>query len=239
MVGVTPPSKPANHTYLYKRKIMFRHVEGLIFPEMKVSYKDGGRYYHVDESRVYPSVTTVLKKGTDQSWLKKWRDRVGDREADKIMRQASVRGEAVHNIAEQYLRNNPDYNKKQMPNYLHSFNQIKPILDKHVGLIAGLELPLYSDFLRVAGRVDCIAKWDGKFAIIDFKTSRRVKEDEDVENYFLQESAYAYMFYERTGLVIPQIVTVMAIDGSEAKVWVAKSKDYLPKFMEVRAKVAE
>lgn len=215
----------------------FKHVPNLKFPELGVETTPNGRFYTTPEGKKYPSVTTVIGKGTDHSYLDAWRERVGDEEVRRVSGQATRRGNAVHELAEQYMLNNPDYKKGHMPVNIASFNYIKPLLDKHVGLIAGLELPLYSDFLRVAGRVDCIAKWDGIWSIIDFKTSKREKSKEDVFGYMCQESCYSYMFFERTGMSIPQIVTVMTVDTSEPLVFVEKAKNFLPEFIKIRDKV--
>lgn len=216
---------------------MFRHVEGLTFPELSADTTENGRFYTTPEGNKYPSVTTVLSKGTDNSYLEKWKARVGEEEAARVSRQATARGEAVHSLAEQYLLNNPQYSRGHMPANIASFNYIKPFLDKHIGTISGLELPLYSDFLRVAGRVDCIAEWDGILSIIDFKTSKRKKSKEDVFGYMCQESCYSYMFYERTGIPVPQIVTVMTVDDSEPLIFVERAKNYLPEFIKIRNKV--
>lgn len=213
---------------------MFKHVPNLTFPELDCDNTPNGRFYVTPEGKRYPSVTTVLGKTTDQSWLKEWEDRVGKERVEHVSKQASRRGTAVHEIAEKYLRNDPDYKKGEMPVNIASFNYIKPFLDENVGLIAGLELPLYSDFLRTAGRVDMIAKWNGEWAIIDFKTSKRNKKKEDITNYFLQASCYSYMFFERTGLHIPKIVIVMTVDDSEPLIFEERSKDYITKFIKLR-----
>ena len=68
------------------------------------------------------------------------------------------------------------------------------------------ECPLYSDYLQVGGRVDCIAEWNGKLSVIDFKTSRKIKKKEWIKGYLMQESAYCVMFEERTKIPIRQIV---------------------------------
>lgn len=214
----------------------FRHVPDLPLVELEVSSDERGRTYTTPDGNTYPSVTTVLGATGDSTWLDEWRARVGHEAAERIVHQAGVRGDAVHDLAEKYLRNDPAYTKGHMPVNIFTFNQLKPILDEHVGLIAALEVPLYSDFLRVAGRVDCIAKWDGIWSVIDFKTSRIVKTEEHVQGYKMQESCYGYMFYERYGLVIPQIVTVMAIDGNEPKVFIDKVSNHLHKFIERRNK---
>lgn len=199
---------------------------------------ESGRFYVTPEGNAYPSVTTVLGAASDKTWYDEWIARVGKEEAERITRQAGARGSAVHDLAEKYLLNNEEYTKGHMPANIFSFNQIKPHLDQNIGLIAGLELPLYSDFLRVAGRSDCIAKWKKKWSVIDFKTSRRKKKHEDIHNYFCQASAYSYMFYERTGKVIPQLVIIIMVDGEEPQIFEEKSKDWIPTFIELRKKVS-
>ena len=135
----------------------FKHVPQLILPRLTDEITDKGRIYTTPQGNKYPSVTTVLSHGSDHSWLDEWKARVGEVEAKKILVQAGRRGSAVHELAEYYLKNDPDYKKGHMPFNIYSFNKIKPFLDEHVGLIAGLEIPLYSDTLKVAGRSDCIA----------------------------------------------------------------------------------
>lgn len=124
-----------------------------------------------------------------------------------------------------------------MPVNIATFAQIRPILDEHVTKIYGLEVPLYSDKLRVAGRVDCLAEWDGELAIIDFKTSKREKKREDIGGYFTQASVYSFMTYERTGMLPKKIVIVMMVDDGEPLVFVEKSKDWIEKFIEIRDRV--
>ena len=51
-------------------------------------------------------------------------------------------------------------------------------MDKNVGVIKAIEAPLYSHSLRVGGRVDLIAEWDGQLSIIDFKTSKKPKRED-------------------------------------------------------------
>lgn len=216
---------------------MFRHVPSFGLKELSSVTSDSGRFYTTPDGAVYPSVTTVLSKGTDHSWLEEWRERVGDAEVARVQRVASQRGTAVHDMAEKYLLNDPDWKKGQMPISIMSFNKIRPYLDEHVGLIAGLELPLYSDKLRVAGRTDLIAKWDGVWSIIDFKTSRVIKTKEDIINYFLQASCYSYMFYERTGMLIKNIVILMTVDEGNAIVFKESVGDYIEEFIRIRRSV--
>jgi len=215
----------------------FIYDETLKFQELNAEMTELGRFYETPNGVKYPSVTTIIGAGSDTSWLDEWKARVGEAEVKRISGTAARRGTAVHELAEQYLKNNPDYKKGHMPANIASFNYIKPFLDKHITTIVGLEVPLWSDKLRTAGRVDCIAKWDGVWSIVDFKTSKREKSRDDIHTYFMQESAYSYMFYERTGVVCKNLVTVMTIDDSHPKIFIERAKDWLPKFMELRETV--
>lgn len=216
---------------------MFEHVTGLNLPELKSETTQSGRMYVTPNGNKYPSVTTVLSHGTDQSWKEEWIKRVGSEEAERVSRRATTRGTAVHELTEQYLRNNPAYAKGHMPANVMSFKNIKPFLDKHIGRVAGLEIPLFSDTLRVAGRVDCIAEWDGVWSIVDFKTSRKEKKRDDIHSYFLQCSAYSMMMFERTGIACKNAVIVMTVDEGNSLVFIEKNREWLPKFIEIREKV--
>lgn len=217
---------------------MFEHMSGIHLPEMTAETTENGRFYTTPEGNKYPSVTTILGAGSDKTWMDDWKARVGEEQVAKVSGQASRRGTAVHEIAEHYLKNNPNYKKGHMPANVASFNYIKPYLDKHITLIGGLELPLYSDKLRVAGRVDCLAKWDNDFAIIDFKTSKRTKDRDSIHNYFMQASCYSLMVYERLGILPKKLVIVMTVDDAPAQIFVEKARDWLPKFIELREKVS-
>ena len=217
----------------------FEHDTGITFPQLADEIVEGvGRIYTTPQGNRYPSVTTVIGAASDKTYLDKWKARVGEQEAKKVSAQATRRGSAVHSLVENYLCNNPEYTKGHMPNNLISFKKIKPHLDENIGKIAGLEVPLYSDKLRVAGRVDCIAEWDGTWSIVDFKTSKREKARDDIHDYFIQCSAYAIMMFEATGILCKQSVIVMTVDDGDALIFVEKTRDWLPKFIEIREKVS-
>ena len=216
----------------------FDHDIWNTFPQLTDKIVEGiGRIYTTPEGNQYPSVTTVIGAGTDKSWLDVWKSRVGEETVRKVSEQASRRGTAVHELAEEYLKNNPAYTKGHMPVNIASFGQIRPILDDHVTRVHGLEVPLYSDKLRVAGRVDCLAEWHGELSIIDFKTSKREKKREDIDGYFTQASAYSYMTFERTGMLPKKIVILMMVDDGEPLVFIERSKDWIEKFISIRNSV--
>jgi genome maintenance exonuclease 1 len=192
----------------------FEHTPiNLGYDDLLAESGSSGRTYNTPDGNKYPSITTVLSILSIDS-IMAWRKRVGDEEANKISTRASRRGTSLHLIAEKYINNDPDYKKKFTPDIIETFNTIKPILDTRIGKVYGQELPLYSNYLKVAGRVDCIAEFDGVPSIIDFKTSRRVKKAEDITSYYMQEAAYAIMWEERTQQPIVNLVTIMAVDDN-------------------------
>lgn len=193
--------------------MIFEHIKtDLGYTDMIAHTTESGRVYeHPVERKNYPSITTVLSVLSEDA-INKWKKRVGEVEANKISYRASTRGTAVHEMAEKYLDNDPAYMVGYTPNILENFKTIRTVLDERVGKIFSQECALYSDHLRVAGRVDLVAEFDGKISIIDFKTSKKLKPRKFVTNYFAQEAAYAIMWEERTGMPITQLVTIIACD---------------------------
>ena len=211
---------------------MFVHKEGLDYKELKTKNIDGKRHY-VTPNGNYPSVTTVTSLAIKDG-IKAWRERVGEKEANKIASQAARRGTKVHKICEDYLNNiNLNYEEIEPINHF-LFKQIKPILDIRLDEVYGLEVPLYSDFLRVAGRVDLVGMWNGKVSIIDFKTASKRKRRDWITNYFMQESAYAVMFEEMFDIPVSQIVTIIAVEADEPQLFVEKRDDWIDGFIELR-----
>lgn len=178
--------------------------------------KDGKRYYPVPNGKFYPSITTVtsFKKA---AFFKEWRKRVGEEVADRKTARSCSRGTAFHSIVESYLKNDHISSDNTSPLPFTLFQVAKPILNR-INNIHLLEGALYSDYLRVAGRVDCIAEFDGELAVIDFKTSDKEKKEEWIENYFVQATAYAVMFYELTGIQPTKIVIIIATEEGHCQV---------------------
>jgi len=230
---------------------MFKHVP-VELNEMTAVTTDTGRQYETPEGITLPSITTVLSILSRDS-IAKWRARVGEKEANRVSYRASTRGTAVHEICEQYVNNDPDYDKyiainpdngetkmtKRTPDLIDSFLKIKPILDERLTTVHAQEAPLYSTHLGVAGRVDCVGVFDGKLSIIDYKTSMKPKRLDWIKNYFMQESAYAIMWEERTGMPITQLVTIISVDNHEPQVfiehrdnWVRPLRDTIAQYNE-------
>ena len=211
----------------------FKHVGCDIDYELTTETINGKRHYVTPGGNKYPSVTTITSQYNKQS-IMEWRKRVGEEEANRISSKAAGRGTRVHTMCENYLNNQEDYLQKQMPDAIVMFKTLQPLLNEYVNNIHALEVPLYSDYLRTAGRVDCIAEFDGAISVIDFKTSSKPKEDKWIENYYMQCSAYAVMFEERTGIPVSRIVVMIAVDGEKAQIFVKKRNDYIDGFIKYR-----
>jgi ATP-dependent exoDNAse (exonuclease V) beta subunit len=185
-----------------------------------------GRKYVTPQGKQYPSITTILGKVMSDGWVEEWKAAVGEEAADRVRRVAAQRGERVHSLVESFLDNREIDLRREMPNVSAAFKSIRPVLEQHVNRIRLQEKPLYSDFLKAAGRVDLVAEYDGVLSIIDIKTSSKVKMADDIHNYFMQETAYAIMFEERTQIPVEQIVTVMAVDFSSPLVFIEKRDNW-------------
>lgn len=184
------------------------------FPNLQRIDAEDGRKYVTPEGKAYPSVTTVLSKTGDKSGLDEWRKRVGEEEAIKEGRRAANRGTGLHLLCERYIMNETIDLRREMPVPAQLFSQIKPLLTENVNNIRGIEVPLYSDFLRIAGTTDLVAEWQGQLAIIDYKSSNKNKNRDWIEDYFIQTAIYAIAWEERTGIPINKLVILMAVEQS-------------------------
>lgn len=210
---------------------IFEHTQ-IEFEELPTVTENGKRFYKTPDGILYPSVTTITSLiGKDA--ILAWRKRVGEAEANKISTQASSRGTRMHGICEDYLCNK-QFKSTIMPDAMAMFKSIQPILDECIDDVHAIEAPLYSHHLRVAGRVDCVAKYNGRLSIIDWKTSSKQKDEKWIQNYFMQCSAYAVMFEERTSIPVPQLVVIIAVAGDNPQVFVKKRNDYIKEFISYR-----
>jgi genome maintenance exonuclease 1 len=223
---------------------MFNHVK-LDLPQLERETIDGVRYYKVpteEELLKLVSITSITSHFNKEIFVK-WRKKVGDEEADRVTRKATSRGTDMHTLVENHLHN-VEILPKVQPLSEMLFNVAKPAL-KRINNIYALEGSLYSQFLGIAGTVDCIAEFDGELSIIDFKTSKKPKPREWIDNYFVQCCAYACMLHELTGLSVKKFVIIMSCENGEVEVYEERDKEkyirlltqYIKKF--VNDKLAE
>jgi len=200
-------------------------------PKLERVEINGIRYYLTPEGKHYPSVTTITSQYNKDS-INKWRESVGNDVADRISKQATNRGTRFHSLCESYLMG-----ESVKPSIFDQENWLKfqPILE-NITDVQAIEAGLYSDYLEVAGTVDCIAKWNNRISVIDFKTSKRIKKKEEIANYFMQCSAYAIAWEERTKIPICNLVVLISVDEEEPQVIIGKRDDYCKQFIALRKK---
>ena len=134
-------------------------------------------------------------------------------------------------MVECYLKNEGLPKDETHPLASYLFRSAIETLDR-INNIHLLEAPLFSDHLRIAGRVDCIAEFDGELAVIDFKTSTKPKQESWIENYFVQEAAYAAMYYERCGVEVQKVVTIIAVEDGTMQVIEKRNLNELYKLLQ-------
>jgi genome maintenance exonuclease 1 len=197
----------------------FKHIDKPNFPDLqRIDDESGVRKYLTPDGNLYPSVTTVLGKLNEKA-ISAWKKRVGKEEAEKITKYAFAVGTPIHELFERYINNErPDYRDIKNPLQRNMFLSMKPYLDK-VDNVVCQEQPMYSDILRLAGTTDLIAEYDGFKSIIDFKTSRKLKEESHIKSYFLQATIYSIMLQELTGLIYPWVTILLVTYSGEVAVF--------------------
>ena len=206
---------------------MFTHLNKLGDFELEANTIDGVRYYTLPSGKKAPSITYITSFYNRQTFIN-WRKKIGEEEANKITKVATDRGTKFHDLVEKYLSNEDVSSLKGvLPSTKARWIAARESLNK-IDNIHALEKPLYSEYFGIAGRVDCIAEYEGELAVIDFKTSKKIKPEKWLQNYFVQETAYACMYYEMTGISVKKIVTLMVADNGDVKVYEKTNKsDYI------------
>lgn len=199
----------------------FNHVACEIEQLERIS-ENGLRWYQTQDKRRFPSVTSVTSFAGKES-IENWRNSIGHEAADLISARASSRGTEIHSYAEDYLNN-----KQVIPDMFNQelWNNFVPLLNR-IDNIHGNELMLYSNIFEVAGTADCICEFDGILSIVDFKTARKLKNKEDIINYFQQCAFYAMSYREMTGISVNQIVVLIAVDDYPPQIFIENTIDWL------------
>lgn len=199
-----------------------------------------GRKYIVGEGRPLPSVTTILDKTSDKTFLVEWSNRVGVDKANKIKSEAAGLGGSMHQNLENYILGKDmlgSFMSKTLANVIIKNGLV------NVNEVWGTEVALYSTEL-FAGTCDVIGLHNNIPSIIDFKNSLKDKKKEWIENYFMQCCAYAMSHNEMYGTNISRGVVMIAtreakyqefiIEGDEFKhyetMWLDRVYSYYEQF---------
>ena len=204
----------------------FTHHNFLGDIELNKKETQGIRFYNLPDGQWVPSITSVTSFYNREIFAK-WRKRVGIEEANRITKKATARGTDFHEAAQAYLMNLQLNWEEFRPMTQFMFHHAKPYLDK-INNVHAIERTLYSEYLGLAGRVDCIGEYEGELAVIDFKTSEKIKPEKWLENYFVQEMFYASAYYELTGIPVKKLITIMVTPSGEVEVFDKRNKgDYI------------
>ena len=182
------------------------------YPELKRQESDDGRFYLDSKNHPVPSVTTVLNKTSNKKdSIQQWRNRVGEEEANRIIKQSTDIGTMVHEALELYLNEHEWRNFSDNQDGILAEKMTEKFIESGLDSITevwGLEVGLILDGLY-AGTADCVGKINGVPSLIDFKTARKMKKREWIEDYFLQCCAYANAHNVMFNTDINQIVILM------------------------------
>jgi ATP-dependent exoDNAse (exonuclease V) beta subunit len=194
---------------------------------------DGKRHYITPNGDKYPSITNIISEVMTKKGIEKWRKKVGEETANRISKRASSRGTRIHEMIEHFINNEKVFDKN--PVYMENFLVAKNTLCNKINNVYAQEVPLYSDQLRIAGRVDCIADFDGIPSIIDFKTASKPKKESYIESYFVQGAFYGFAWKELTNRLASQIVIIIINDEDpQPQIFIKRTADYVSKLVEVR-----
>lgn len=203
----------------------FNHIP-INFTQSDLIEKDDGHYYQTPSGVIYPSITTMLQKTQSEEKkqsLKNWKDQ--EIAAAYITQEAALIGSETHKLIENYLNGEEICENFRLLSEAH-FKNLLPFVNR-INDIHGIELRLYSDKMRLAGTSDCVAKYDGKLSIIDYKTKRSDQREEWLTDHFIQATSYAVMFKELTGIAIDQVVILVSSEKNTRMEFVKNPIEYL------------
>lgn len=188
-------------------------------------WSGGARMYRTPDGRVYPSVTSVLaatRPEAERARLERWK--AMEPASEYISSEAALTGTAAHRMIEQHLRGQAPDSDGRLLSRAH-FENLMPFVSK-ISDPLGVELRLYSDRMRLAGTSDCIGTYDGAVSAIDYKTKRSEQKDGWLRDYFVQGTAYARMFEERTGVPVPRVVVLVSTERDTRTEHVREAADF-------------
>src|SRR6056300_301143 len=219
--------------WLIQKKIYMKYD---YITDVKTETLKTGRTYYTPDG-AYPSITTVLGKTADNTWLQKWIERVGEEEAARVSKEATDRGTLVHEYAERHFNGEDvgDDLKQETLDVRQMSRDLIKVAESGIDEVWGQEQVLWSNKYRYAGRTDMVGIWKGKPTIIDFKTSKKKKNQKQITDYYIQGCAYAVAHNEMYGTGIQDVAIIMTIDGDDPIIFEKSAVPFLPLLKNRRA----
>lgn len=212
--------------------VFFKHVYFPKPPLLKERKVNGKRHYVSPSGKLLPSVTTVTGL-LSEAGIQAWKNRIGSEEANKVGERAMSNGTFLHKMFEEFLDNKQPKPSNETVTKL--FEQAKETVTQNINNIRAQEVQLYSDKIGIAGRVDCIADYDGVLSVIDFKSAKQKKRKSYLKGYFAQATAYAEMYKELTNQKIEQIVILISAEDGTVEAFKENPDNYIDLLMDVIA----
>lgn len=196
--------------------------------DMDVDTLATGRTYHTPDGS-YPSLTTILGKTANNPWLEQWKQRVGEEEAARASKEATDRGTLIHSFAERHFNGDSIWEelRTQPLDVRQMSRDLISLVSTGVEEVWGQEQVLWSNKYKYAGRTDMVGIWKGRPAIIDFKTSKKIKQATQIRDYFIQCCGYAVAHNEMYGTGIKDIVVAITVDGKEPQLFEKSATPFL------------
>ena len=212
----------------------FAYPDGRIATDFmeRVTDSVSGKRYYATKTGNLSSVTTILGETGDKTLLDQWRARVGDVEAERIRKEATGLGSLMHTHLENYIMGEarPTGNNLVRKMAAGMSDVIIECGLSNLNEVWGMEEGLYFPHLY-AGTADLIGVYRGKPAIIDYKSAKKIKKEEIIEDYFLQGAAYILAHNELFGTNIATVVILMVDRDYKFKEFIATGHTF-NKYME-------
>lgn len=219
------------------RKFIWADID---LPKVNISSEDTERgriYTNHDTGDKFWSVTTMLSKTSDNTWLKEWEERIGKEAAEKETARCCDRGDKIHGACELYVANAPlEKQLEAAANYKRMFFQLRDSISTHVGEVYAAEIPVFSKLLRVGGRFDLLAIWRGELALIDYKGSNQLKTKESIIDYKIQLCAYSVALQETYGLKVTKFVNIIANEKRQSPTIITTTRQEMLSVLKERIK---
>lgn len=179
----------------------------------------------------YPGVTKVLGGTKDMTGLNAWRDRVGHEEADRIVNESKMIGSSLDKIFNDSLTTDCfDESLYRGEVGFKLYRQLKPYLARTKPI--AVQMKVWSDHMKMMGYLDCLGLYDDTLTLIDCKNSKREKEEQYLEDYYLQCTAYSMMLYDMLGIRIKQMALFIARrDSAFPQIVVRDIRPWIPEVL--------